>query len=421
MIPSLEFLLIVIPILLIVQGGFSGSELALISADAITLRARAVSGSWPYRLAAWLKRNPERIFSSTLLVTSSCVVLLSTLVTLYFISADPHKGEIYAVLFLSPLIVFVGELFPKAYFQRNSDRLVPYCAVLVTVVYFLFFPITRLLTFYTATVSRFFRVFRNPYHQYKADARTEILSLLRYGVDQSESPDSESSMIRRIIELKGKVAKSVMIPLIHVEAISESSTVKEAIERFKFHRHSRMPVFSGRVDQVVGVLEVSDLFNAHGPEQSIRSFWNEPLFVAEMHALEDLIARMFIQNAHLAVVVDEYGGASGLITFEDVIEEIVGEIADEHDELSVQVQEQSPNTWLIQGSHSMQDLRDYLKIDLPSGDFETFGGFLLSLFKRIPEPGAQTQFQVDEEVFVVTVRKANRKQILSAHLERRVS
>jgi len=417
---SLLTLAITIPSLLVLQGFFSGSELALISADVITLRARALTGSIPYRIALWLKTHPERIFSATLLITSSCVVLISTLITLFCISNLEHRAEFWSILVTSPLVVFFGELLPKSYFQRNSDRILPLSATLVATVYFLFYPVTRLLTFYTSFVSKFFRLFRKPYHQYQSDPRTEILSLLRYGIDQNDQVDSETSMIRRIIELKGKVAKSVMIPLIQVEAISESSTVKEAMERFKFHRHSRMPVFSGRVDHVVGVLEVSDLFNAHGPEQSIRSFWNEPLFVTEKHALEDLIAKMFLGTANLAIVVDEYGGASGIITFEDVIEEIVGEISDEHDEQTVQILDSGPHSWLIQGSHAIKDVREHLNLELPHGDYETFGGFLLHLFKRIPEPGSKIQFQIEDDTYQVTIRKANRKQILSALLIKQV-
>jgi len=155
--------------------------------------------------------------------------------------------------------------------------------------------------------------------------REELRALLSYNKKESELKPSEKKMIKRIFDFSDSEAKHALIPLVRVEAIDESATVRQALERFEKHRHSRMPVFSGRIDNAIGILDIADLLSTADLEQPIRHFTSSAHFVAETQSLEDLLVEMRDEDIEMVIVVDEHGGAVGVLTFEDIVEEIVGE------------------------------------------------------------------------------------------------
>jgi CBS domain containing-hemolysin-like protein len=218
-------------------------------------------------------------------------------------------------------------------------------------------------------------------------------------------------MIRRIFDFRDTEAKHTLIPLVRVEAIEQGATIQEALERFKKHRHSRMPVYQERIDNIVGVLEVSDMFNVTDISQPIKGYVGSAHYAAESQPLEDLIRDMNEEDTELAVVVDEYGGAIGILTLEDIIEEIVGEIEDEYDTRTVPVQSIGENSWLVPARTPVGIVQDGIPINLPEGDYETLGGFLLQQFGRIPEVGDELYFSTSQGQFKFTVRKASPRHI----------
>ncbi len=403
--------------LLIIEGFFSGSEIALLSADPIKLKSRATRGSRSARLALKLSLHPERVLTSTLVMTALCVVLISALCSLWARARYGHSSEWVAVAIASPLVVFLGELIPKTLYQKNANRLAPLVAYPVSLVYILFYPITRTISFYTAGLSRILRPIEELLTGKTQSGRDELLTVLSYGKRESELGANEKRMIRRIFEFKGTEAKHVLIPLIKVEAIEEHASIKEGLERFKSHRHSRMPVYSGRIDNIVGVLEVSDLFHAPDPNQSVRNFITNATYIAETHHLDDLLKIMRRDETEMVVIVDEYGGAIGILTFEDIVEEIVGEIEDEHDDQTADFKELGENKYLFQAKMEVTAINEKLHLEIPEGDYETIGGFLLQQFSKIPEPGDELYFDTPAGSLKFTVRKANERQVQTVLVE----
>jgi len=404
--------------LLVLEGLFSGSEIALLSADKIHLKSKAGRGSRSARLALNLANHPERVLTSTLVMTAFCVVVIAGLCSLWAEGRYGPDSEWRAILFASPLIVILGEFIPKTVFQKYANRLAPIVAYPVSIIYFLLYPITKMISLYTGALSRALRPIEEILTGKAQSGRDEVLSVLAYGKRESELGVSEKRMIRRIFDFKGTEAKHVLIPLIKVEAIEENSTIREALERFKSHRHSRMPVYSGRIDNIVGILEVSDLFHAPDPNQSVRNFITNATYIAETHHLDDLLKIMRRDETEMVITVDEYGGAIGILTFEDIVEEIVGEIEDEHDDDQVaEFKELGESRYLLQARMEITAINEKLHLELPEGDYETVGGFLLQQFAKLPETGDELHFDTPAGALRFVIRKATARQIQTVLVE----
>jgi putative hemolysin len=422
---SLLNLLAIVPPILLIEGFFSGSEIALLSADKLTLKKLAKSGgqrgtplSRGAKHALELANHPERILSITLLVTSVCMIAISALIALFFMERHPTYGDLLSVLVTSPIVVLLGELIPKTIYQKYGTRLAPWVSFPVYWAYWAFYPFTRLLSGYTSRISRLIGPIEELLSGKRRTTREELRSLLSWSKRETEIKSSEKRMIKRIFDFKDSEAKHALIPLVRVEAIDLESTVEEALQRFARHRHSRMPVYSERIDNIIGVLETTDLIAATDLKQPIRHYITQAHYVAETQALEDLLLEMRKEDQELVIVVDEHGGAVGIITFEDIVEEIVGEISDEHDSDAAPYKEVSPDGWLVQARMEISQINEILKIELQQGDYETLSGFLLQQFGRIPEVRDELFFNTPAGLFKFTIRKATERHIEAVLIER---
>jgi len=420
--PLFPLVLLVVSILA-VEGLYSGSEMALLSADRLRLQAeskrrRTRLSGWLSDLALRLSHQPERILSTTLAVTSLSVVSVSTLIEIQLHSLVPGRSELIAVAIASPLIVLFGEAIPKTLGRRFADRLAPLAAPLVVFGYYLLLPITFFLSLYTRSLTRLLTPLEHWVSGSPSNIRDRLRSVLAYGKKDSEMRPTERRMIKRIFDFKDTEAKHALIPLVRVEAIGRDASVRDALARFKSHRHSRMPVYADRIDNIVGVLEVADLFAVPSLHVPVSGFLRPAHYVAETQSLEALLAEMREEDDEMVVVVDEYGGAIGILTLEDIVEEIVGDIQDEYDSDGPPYRELTRGSWMVQGRAEVSVINESLKIGIPDGDYETIGGFLLQQFGRIPGVGDELYFDTVSHPLRFVIRKANARQIEAILIER---
>ncbi len=414
--------------LLLTEGFYSGSELALISLDPAFLpnEIGALSAKTPphhsrllpglrahgLKLAFKLSQHPERIFSTTLLMSNVCMVLLSALVSLFFLQNQIPLAELAATLATSPLILIFGEILPKTHFQRHNQRLAPWVAYPLYLTYLLFYPLTRFLENYTLRLSRILAPLDALLIRRKNSIRDEIRHLISTRSQQigSDIKRSEERMIKRIFDFQDAEAKHALIPLVQVEGLESSLTVQEALEQMAHFRElyseAYTPVYTQRIDNIVGVLKPKDLLQAASLSAPILSLMGRVHYVPETQSLRDLLIH-FSQEDHsqLIVVVDEHGGAVGTLTFEDVIEEIVGvlpedaphfvgaeqphQAADLPPPLFVTL---SANSWSIQASMEIAEIHEMLNLPIPKGDYETLSGFLLQELGHIPPVGEELTY-----------------------------
>ncbi|MEJ5362820.1 MAG: hemolysin family protein [Spirochaetota bacterium] len=206
----------------------------------------------------------------------------------------------------------------------------------------------------------------------------------------------KQEMIRGILSLSQKNLREVMIPRVDINAVDESISLKDLVKRIIDEGHSRIPVFTGTIDNVIGILYVKDLMPFiidRRMKFNIKKLLHKPYFVPETMTLDELLLQFQKQNLHLAIVVDEYGGVAGIVSLEDILEEIVGEIRDEFDEDEIpEIQTISKNTWEVDSRLSISDFNEHTGCTIPDQEFDTIGGFVFDLFGKIPKKDEQIKY-----------------------------
>ncbi len=402
--------LIIILICVALEGFFSGSELALVSADRVAIRARKGQTNRSAELLARFLEDPERILTATLIGTNLCVVTSTTVFALLLSEVGDVGGtdlsqhsELWTVLLLSPLLLFFGELLPKSVYRVHADRIAPVVIYPLTWLSVGLFPLVSLIRSITVGL---LRLLGTEEHAHMGVSRDELRLLLRHR-QGGEIEQEERKMISRIFDFPEITAKEVMCPLIDLVAIDEGQLLREAAELFVESGFSRLPVFHGRVDDIVGVLSAKDVLVATDLEVPVSTLKRPVTYAAEGQKVEILLTDLQSRGEGVAIVVDEYGGAEGMVTVEDILEEIVGEIEDEHDEPVRDVLRRGKFEYLVSARTEVDHLEEVLPLSLPDGDYETLGGFLLEQFGRIPELGDRCE----SSKAVFTVVKANARAI----------
>ncbi len=398
---------------LLAEGFFSGSEMALISADRLALRKAANGGNRGAKLALDLLTRPEHVLITVLVGTNLCVAFQATMITLFIFTNLGPEYDFYAVLILSPLALIFGELFPKTIYQRFAEHLAPIVARPILIARWVFAPATWVVGKYASWLSRMLLPVQEAIgvHQ-RTSHRDELSYLLHYGRRETALKRTERRMIRRIFDFSRAEAKRALIPLVHLDMIEDTLTQAEALDAFLKYGHSRLPVYHERVDNIVGVVHVFDVFSEQDPAKSVTKLMQPAFFAPVSQQLDDLLYTMKKRGIQMAIVVDEYGGAVGALTLEDILEEIVGEIKDEYDRDSTDFRQLGEGEYLIHARMEINALNEELKLDLPRGDYETLAGFLLQQFNRIPETGDELFFKNLKFV----IRRATKKAIEQAYV-----
>jgi CBS domain containing-hemolysin-like protein len=379
--------IVVAAVCLLCQGFFSGSELALVSADRIRVRQRAAAGDRASRLLEAFYASPQRLLATTLLGTNLAVVTSTVAITLALLARG--RPEWLPIAILSPALLTFGEVIPKTLCQQNADRIAPRVIGPLHLASRVLAPLWWGVGRVTLAVTR---VLGLP--EPRALVTREELTLLLKAPPggnprEGEITEGERRMIRNIFEFGETTAYDVMVPLSEVFALAEGASFEVAAREALDKRHSRIPIYRDRVDQVVGILHVFELLRAGAREGTVGELMRPPIFVPEAQPAVDLLVRLQRERQGMAVVVDEYGGAVGVVTIEDILEEIVGEIEDEYDRVEpLPISPEAPGVWRVRARTPIEQVNATLSLQLPEGaDYESIGGLVLDQLKRIPAAG----------------------------------
>jgi CBS domain containing-hemolysin-like protein len=374
---GLTFTIISIVILLLIEMFYSGSEIALVVADKMRLKARADAGSSGASTAVWFIKHPAHFFSTVILGTNIAVVAASTIATFYLISNFGESAEIWALL-LSPVILIFGEVLPKSIFQHHANAIIERISRILIASMYALYPFVWVLSRFTN-----FLLGGVEHHLGKEPRITrDELALL---ISSSESPDvkpSEKKMLSRVLQLAHQRVENVMVPLAHVESIPVTGSRDAALALFDLKGFSKLPVFEHRAYNIIGVLDCLDCLFSEA--QDIREMVRPVIYVPRRMHLHELYNVMKDKEEQMAIVVDEYGAAVGLVTMEDVLEEIVGDIKDEYEFARQHFRKLGDGRYLAIGQIEVEEANEKLGLDIPKGNYETLAGFLLERFGRIP-------------------------------------
>lgn len=384
---------------------FTAAETALISADRVYLSNGRKNGNRNASLALGHLENLDYLLSTTQFGANLFIACATTLATL-FVRRTIADDELLVFLIFAPTMLVFSDSLPKVLGRAFPERLSLFAAFPLWIFGQFCYPVLTLLSFYTSRLSMLVGLGRQDSLSRRKKTREELNALLSETDDDSEIRLGHKRMIRRILDFSQQNVKKVMLPFVSVDAIEKDATIQEAIDMFETLRHSRLPVYEERIDNIVGILYFPDVFKCRDTDaEKVSRYMRPALFVPEIQQLETLTKEM--KDADMAIVVDEYGGAVGVVTREDVLEEIVGDISDEWDENNLGVTEMSPDSFLVHVSMGIQEVNEKLGIEVPKGEYETLSGFLLQQFNRIPTPGDELYFAN----FKVKVHRANEKAI----------
>ena len=381
---------LVVVFCLAVEAFFSGSEIAVVSADRMKLRHAAASGSRGAALALKMLDKPEWLLSTTLTGTNVALVANTTAATTLAIFLFGESYSWLAIVVIAPMIWIFGEIVAKSVFQQRADAITPVAIFALRFFSILFSPI--LWTF--AMISRGLRRAAGGGAGNPFTLREEIRTLVDMSPAGGDIRPEEQTMIRRIFDFSETDAGEIMVPLIDVVGIERGAGCREAVRCAVESGHKRLPVFDERIDRISGALNTLDIL-LQGDDKPIAPFVRPVVYVSASKSIKDLLVE-FSKDDVIVVVVDEFGGADGIVMLEDVLEEIVGELDDEFDAArdSRPMIRQVANNHLIMNARVQIDtLNDTFDLSLPDGDYETVAGFLISIVGEIPAVGEVIRYK----------------------------
>jgi len=402
--PLLKGLLGLVALLL--MSAFCGfSETAITTTGRGKLMALQESRPFYRPLFQWLMDDTQRVLTLCLILNNIVNVAASTLVTVMVTQFFGVVALVYAIPVLTASIILFGEILPKSIAILYPEQVLLVCTPILRVLDFIIYPITKLVQFSVHAIGWFFRVdLRN---QDPFVSREEIEQVVAIGEESGALEAAERRMIRGIIDLEETRVYEIMVPRVDVVTLASTDSIGTAVETVIAYGHSRLPVYGDNHDEIIGILYVKDTLaylTSGGIDQPIASLLRKPMFVPESIRTDELLEAMRRDHVHMAVVVDEYGGVSGIATMEDLLEEIVGEIQDEYDQEPPDITEEEGGTYLVQGNMSLEDLNEALDYHFESEDAESIAGLVLFLAGKFPEENDEFEYE-DWIIKVVAVEE----------------
>lgn len=406
------FQFIIVAILLFLSAFFSSAETALTTVNRHKLRAQADEGSKRAKRVLAVTENPSKLLSTILIgnniVNISASALTTTLCTNLF--GSRYLG--YATGILTLLVLIFGEITPKTLATQYS---IAFSKIFVYPIWFLMIvltPFVALLNMITGVIFKLLKV--DPSKQSETITESELRTIVDVSHEDGVIEQDERFMISNVVDFGDALSKDIMIPRADVVFCDVNSTYDEIVGLFLRETYSRIPVYEDTKDNVIGILYLKDLFffsETNDMEYfDLRRILRKPLFVYEYQKTSQIFADMKLSSVTMAVVLDEYGVTSGIITMEDLIEEIVGEIRDEYDDDEKNfIKTISENTYDIDASIKLDDINDALDLELSSDDYDSLAGFVIEVMDKLPEEGEKASFKnLDFEVTKVNKNRIER-------------
>lgn len=394
----------------LVTALLSAAEMAFIAANRVRVRHVAEHGNATAARYLEAFRRPERMLSASMIGVTVSHIAASSLATWALLPVAGGWAPALATITLVPLMLVFGEVIPKAVAGEWATALI---LRLYRVLEFAATVLAPLTAGARALVGGALSALGlRTSHARQFVSREELKLLLQLEPEEADVTSSEAEMIDKIFDLGDTAVREIMVPLVDVVALPETARPDEAVRLIQERGFSRFPVWSEREINIVGVVTAMDLLRRGADAPHLGALMRPATYVPETKRIDDLLRELQKGRVQMAVVIDEYGAAAGIVTVEDIVEQVVGEIVDEHDRTGATVERLPDGSYRVAGRERIQDLNDALDWDLPSGDFETVAGLVLATVHRIPLVGEE--FQVGRYTF--TVLEADQRRISSIRI-----
>ena len=390
-----DWILIVILVCALLLAALSAAaETALTSVSKIRMRTLAEEGDPRAQRVARLIEKPQVFLTSILVTSNVSVIVASTVSTIIALHISETWGGVVSTILLALFVLIFCEITPKTAAVQSPENWAKRLVGPVEALSAALRPVNRVLIAVTAGIVRL--VGGQPVKHGPFVTEEELRLLVEVGEEEGVLEEDEREMIHNVFELADTAVREIMVPRIDMVTIESEDTVEEAMRLIVQGGQSRIPVMEGSIDNIIGVLYAKDLLRvvANGQHPaSVKSLVRPAYFVPESKRLDDLLRELQQQRVHMAIVVDEYGSVAGLVTIEDVVEEIIGDIQDEYDREEQLIERLGENEFIVDAKISLDEFNELLDLQLTSEDYETLGGFLYSQLDKIPTIGDVVHYQ----------------------------
>ncbi len=397
--------LISLIILLILSAFFSSAETALTTVNKVRVRTMAEDGDKRAIKILKMIENPTRMLSAILIGNNLVNIAMTAIATVFATRMLGSAGAGVATGVLTLLVLIFGEITPKNTAAIFSERVSFAYANLIYCWTVLMTPISFVINKVSRGLMRMFRV--NPDQKTDTFTEDEIRSIVDESHEDGEIESEEKKMINNVFDLDDHFAKDVMVPRADMVFLSVDATYQETLDVYRENMFTRMPVYEGDHDNIIGLVNMRDLLLCEDIKKySVRNILREATFTHELKKTSELMSEMRENSISLEIVLDEYGSVAGLISLEDLLEEIVGEIRDEYDEEEkYQIQKISELEYVVEGSMKLEDLQDQMGLDIESEDYDSIGGVIIGLLGDLPEGGEEVETENHIRLVVESVEK----------------
>ncbi len=411
---SYIWIIIVLLVLLVFSAYFSATETAYTSCNKIRLKSIENNDPKKAKKAGKVLKqleNYDKLLSTVLVGNNIVNIAASSLATVFFVRLLVGKEDLapaISTIVMTVVVLIFGEVMPKTFAKDHPETLTMALLPITSFFIIIFFPITWVLSF----IKKIFKSKKE-----STVTEDELITIVEEAENEGEIDKHESELIRSAIEFDDVDVYDVMIPRVNVEAVPIDASMEDIAAVFQEKGYSRLPVYRDTIDSVIGIIHIKDFYELYKDNKTdIRSIIQSSICVTRNMKISAVLRTLQKAKIHLAIVVDEFGGTEGIVTLEDILEELVGEIYDEHDEVEVLVRKQSDGALIVSGTENLADLFEILGKNTDTGEeFEStsVGGFVTEQLKRIPQPDEEFMY----ENLKFTILKADSRKVLEVKVE----
>jgi len=383
--------IIILLFLIILSAFFSSSELAYVVANKIKIEIRARKNKLAAKSAHYFVLNPEKFFSTILIANNIVNISFASIITI-FLTNTYQLSEIQILLISTFLLLIFGELIPKYFAREIADSFIMYSILPVRLISIVIYPVVYITSYLSEVLTNTSKL--NESNISQLFDKEDIQTLLNESSEAGMVGEQETDIINKMIELKEKRLYEILTPRTDIVAVEITSPIAEVVKQFVESGYSKLPVYEENIDNIRGLVYAYDMFKL--PED-LKSVMRDAVFVPDSKKALDLLNELLERQVSIAIVIDEFGGTAGVITVEDILEEMLGDIKDEYDveeEIAKKIDEY---TFIVSGKVDIDQLNEEYDLRIPEGDYETVAGYITSRTGKIPLKG---------ELFVIDHFKA---------------
>ncbi len=390
--------LVIIIVCIILSAYFSATETAFSTFNRIRMKNLAEKGNKKAARVIRLSDNYDTLISTILIGNNIVNILGTSLATILFISLfnnNESLGTTLSTVIMTVAVLIFGEITPKTIAKKSPEAFSAFSAPIISFIQIILFPITIIFKGWQALLAKLFKSKGDD-----AITEEELISIIEEAEEDGGLDEDEGSLIKSAIEFNDLEVSDIFTPRIDITAVSTEATKEEISDLFSESGYSRLPIYEGDIDNIVGIIYYKDFYStAFADNVSIPDIIKPVIYVAKTQRINDLLKELQNKQLHLAVVLDEYGSTAGIVTLEDILEEIVGEIWDEHDEKVEEIKQSGENEYIISGMASVSKVFDMLDVDDEEVDATNVNGWAMEVLGKLPEVGEKfNEFGLEVEI-----------------------